>query len=51
MLRYAGERAPLKRNVEPAEIGRTAVYLVSDLGSGVTGETLHVDAGYNVMGM
>ncbi len=51
MLRYAGERAPLKRNVEPAEIGRTAVYLVSDLGSGVTGETIHVDAGYNVMGM
>ena len=51
MLRYASERAPLKRNVEPAEIGRTAVYLASDLGSGVTGETLHVDAGYNVMGM
>lgn len=51
MLHYAGERAPLKRNVEPAEIGRTAVYLVSELGSGVTGETLHVDAGYNVMGM
>lgn len=51
MLRYAGERAPLRRNVEPAEIGRTAVYLVSDLGSGVTGETIHVDAGYNIMGM
>lgn len=51
MLRYASERAPLKRNVDPAEIGRTAVYLASDLGSGVTGETVHVDAGYNVMGM
>ncbi len=51
MLRFASERAPLKRNVDPAEIGRTAVYLVSELGSGVTGETLHVDAGYNVMGM
>ena len=51
MLRYASERAPLKRNVDPAEIGRTAVYLTSDLGSGVTGETVHVDAGYNVMGM
>lgn len=51
MLRYASERAPLKRNVDPAEIGRTAVYLASDLGSGVTGETVHVDAGYNIMGM
>ena len=51
MLHLVSERAPLKRNVDPAEIGRTAVYLVSDLGSGVTGETLHVDAGYNVMGM
>ena len=51
MLRLAAERAPLKRNVEPAEIGRTAVYLVSDMASGVTGETIHVDAGYNVMGM
>ena len=51
MLRYASARAPLKRNVDPAEIGRTAVYLASDLGSGVTGETVHVDAGYNVMGM
>ena len=51
MLHLVSERAPLRRNVDPAEIGRTAVYLVSDLGSGVTGETLHVDAGYNVMGM
>lgn len=51
MLHLVSERAPLRRNVNPAEIGRTAVYLVSDLGSGVTGETLHVDAGYNVMGM
>ena len=51
MLRYASARAPLKRNVDPAEIGRTAVYLASDLGSGVTGETVHVDAGYNVMGV
>ncbi len=51
MLHLVSEKAPLRRNVDPAEIGRTAVYLVSDLGSGVTGETLHVDAGYNVMGM
>jgi len=51
MLHYAGDRAPLKRNIDAAEVAKTAVYLVSDLGSGVTGEVLHVDAGYNIMGM
>jgi enoyl-[acyl-carrier protein] reductase I len=51
MLHYVGDRAPLKRNIDPAEVAKTAVYLVSDLGSGVTGEVLHVDAGYNIMGM
>lgn len=51
MLHYAGDRAPLKRNIDPAEVARTAVYLSSEMGSGVTGEILHVDAGYNIMGM
>lgn len=51
MLHYAAERAPLKRNIEAEEVGRTALYLVSDLGSAVTGEVLHVDAGYNIVGM
>ena len=51
MLRYAAERAPLKRNIEAEEVGRTALYLVSDLGSAVTGEVLHVDAGYNIVGV
>jgi enoyl-[acyl-carrier protein] reductase I len=51
MLRYAAERAPLKRNIEAEEVGRTALFLVSDLGSAVTGEVLHVDAGYNIVGM
>lgn len=51
MLHYVGDRAPLKRNIDAAEVAKTAVYLVSDLGSGVTGEILHVDAGYNIMGM
>ncbi|MGH7847020.1 MAG: SDR family oxidoreductase, partial [Candidatus Binatia bacterium] len=51
MLHYSSERAPLKRNVEAAEVGRAALYLVSDMGSAVTGEVLHVDAGYNIMGM
>ncbi len=41
--------APLRRNIEPDEIGKTAVYLLSDLSSGVTGENLHVDAGYNTV--
>ena len=51
MLHYAAERAPLKRNIEAEEVGRTALFLASDLGSAVTGEVLHVDAGYNIVGM
>jgi enoyl-[acyl-carrier protein] reductase I len=51
MLHYAAERAPLKRNIEAEEVGRTALYLASDLGSAVTGEVIHVDAGYNIVGM
>lgn len=51
MLRYASERAPLKRNIETDEVARTALYLVSDMGSAVTGEVIHADAGYNIMGM
>jgi enoyl-[acyl-carrier protein] reductase I len=51
MLHYSSERAPLKRNVEAAEVAGTALYLVSDMASAVTGEILHVDAGYNIMGM
>lgn len=51
MLHCVSERAPLKRNIEAEEVGKTALYLASDWGSGVTGEVLHVDAGYNIMGM
>jgi len=51
MLHYVSERAPLKRNIETEEVARTALYLVSDMGSAVTGEVVHVDAGYNIMGM
>jgi enoyl-[acyl-carrier protein] reductase I len=51
MLHYAAERAPLKRNIEAEEVGRTALYLVSDMAAAVTGEVLHVDAGYNIVGM
>jgi enoyl-[acyl-carrier protein] reductase I len=51
MLHYHEERAPLRRNILPEEVANTALYLCSDLGSGVTGEVLHVDAGYNIVGM
>ncbi len=51
MLHYAAERAPLKRNIEAEEVGRAALFLASDLSAAVTGEVLHVDAGYNIVGM
>ena len=50
MLKEHNERAPLKRNVDPAEVGATAAFLLSDAGSGITGETIYVDCGYNIMG-
>ena len=43
--------APLKRNITLQDVGGAAVYLMSDLGTGTTGEILHVDSGYNVIGM
>lgn len=51
MLHHVADRAPLKRNIDAEEVGKTALYLCSDWGSAVTGEVLHVDAGYNIMGM
>jgi enoyl-[acyl-carrier protein] reductase I len=50
MMKAHAERAPLKRNVEAAEVGATAAFLLSPAGSGITGETLYVDCGYNIMG-
>jgi len=50
MLKSHAERAPLKRNVDPSEVGGTAAFLLSDAGSGITGETIYVDCGYNIMG-
>jgi enoyl-[acyl-carrier protein] reductase I len=50
MLHVSREKAPLRRNIEPEEVGRAALFLLSDMGSGVTGEVLYVDAGYNIMG-
>ncbi|HEX2663031.1 MAG TPA: enoyl-ACP reductase [Candidatus Acidoferrum sp.] len=50
MLKTQTERAPLKRNVDPGEVGNTAAFLLSDAGSGITGEIIYVDCGYNIMG-
>jgi len=51
MLKHAAERAPLRRNVQPGEVGNTALFLCSPLASGITGEVIHVDCGYNIMGI
>jgi enoyl-[acyl-carrier protein] reductase I len=51
MLEYTPKKAPLKRNIDADEVGKTAVYLLSDLSSGVTGETIYVDAGFNNVGL
>jgi enoyl-[acyl-carrier protein] reductase I len=43
--------APLKRNVVQEDIGKVAIFLLSDLASGITGQTIFVDAGFNIMGV
>lgn len=48
---HSAQRSPLRRNVEGADVGKSAVYLVSDLASGVTGENLYVDCGVNTIGV
>lgn len=50
MLKNHAEHAPLKRNVDVKEVGETALFLCSDMGTGITGETIYVDCGYNIMG-
>src|SRR3954452_16588216 len=49
MLSHHAERAPLRRNVEAREVGNAALFLLSPLSSGITGEVLHVDCGFNIM--
>ncbi len=51
ILKWNELNSPLRRNVTQEEVGKSALYLLSDLGSGTTGENLHVDAGYHVVGM
>ena len=50
MLKEQSERAPLKRNVDVNEVASTAVFLASAASSGITGEIIYVDCGYNIMG-
>ena len=51
ILKWNEYNAPLKRNVTIDDVGKSGLYLLSDLSSGVTGEVLHVDCGYHVVGM
>jgi enoyl-[acyl-carrier protein] reductase I len=51
MLEYHRSHTPLRRNTEQGEVGDTALFLVSPLSRGVTGEVIHVDGGFHVMGM
>jgi enoyl-[acyl-carrier protein] reductase I len=51
MLHIVEERAPLRRNVTQGDVASAALFLCSDLGAGVTGEVMHVDSGYNILGM
>jgi enoyl-[acyl-carrier protein] reductase I len=51
MFDHTERKAPLKRNIDGDEVGSTAVYLLSDLSSGVTGENIYVDCGFNIVGL
>ncbi|MEI2804933.1 enoyl-ACP reductase FabI [Albidovulum sp.] len=51
ILKWNELNSPLRRNVSQEEVGKSALYLLSDLGSGVTGEVHHVDCGYHIVGM
>jgi enoyl-[acyl-carrier protein] reductase I len=51
MFTHTERKAPLKRNIDGDEVGKTAVYLLSELSSGVTGENIFVDCGFNIVGL
>jgi enoyl-[acyl-carrier protein] reductase I len=50
MLKLYETFSPLRRNIEESEVGKAGMFLLSDYASGITGETLHVDSGYHIMG-
>jgi len=49
ILGHYREKAPMRRNIEPEEVGKAALFLLSEMGSGITGEVLHVDCGFHIM--
>jgi enoyl-[acyl-carrier protein] reductase I len=51
MLKHYEQHAPLKRNVEPQELGATGLFLASDMSAATTGQVIYVDSGYEIMGM
>jgi enoyl-[acyl-carrier protein] reductase I len=51
MLHHHAEKAPMRRNVELEEVGNAALFLLSDWSSGITGEVMFVDCGYNIVGL
>jgi enoyl-[acyl-carrier protein] reductase I len=51
LLKWNEYNSPLRRNVTTEEVGSTALFLLSDLGRAITGECLHVDGGYHIVGM
>lgn len=51
MMKHHSERAPLRRNVELEEVGNAGLFLASSMSSGITGEVMYVDCGYNIVGM
>ena len=51
MFKEHAERAALKRNITQEEVGKAALFLLSDMSSGTTGEVLYVDAGFRILGL
>jgi enoyl-[acyl-carrier protein] reductase I len=51
ILEHMRNHAPLRRNIDQSEVADAALFLLSNMSRGVTGEVLHVDSGYNIMGM
>lgn len=50
LLNTMAQKAPMRRNVDQADVGNTAAFLLSDMSRGITGQTIYVDAGYSIMG-
>ena len=51
LLDSMAQKAPLRRNVDQADVGNTAAFLLSPLSAGVTGQVIYVDAGYSILGI